>query len=976
MERYSEFGWGGDANPGSQPQYEEDHPESQSIPHDEPDYEPGSAEYNFFFGNGQLHVAPSSDFSLDELRGHAVVAADDIGPMALGCVSVDHGRATWEVAGNVSLRGLHKVLKDYTSQVGWRWHGLTDLDGEPVHDDFAPKKSMALRDHESGKHLRFIVQGRTAYADGLDNEQKIAIIEAGYRLAEVPGGGTMTDRMRWNDPGGETLETFDRGSMGGPTDLSKLRDHRQPTGTFKCPECGQIFPNWTRYLDHRSTEEPMGDTLPEEDGKFPKLDLDKTLPAHYHERRPIIMPLASTKEAARLQEWKDVAEFEGLYRSGVTHWGAFQGGFLTGVISLTEGKSRVPKLSFIGGSTSATRAILSRLQSIYDEIESSPSAFDSRSASRARFVRTANGYRWAAGKDPKDIIGSPVPFIYDVQGDHVTIGQPGQRHSDIPGKFTPGGIVEGTYEPGGKVVIRSMTTIPYSHRHLLDLWYWEYPHMEITGLELEDNAGNVTKLAGVERTSAEIGAYIKTIAATDPAVWKAFQALHAEGGHVYAVGGAVRDALLQKEPKDIDLMVTGLPSEVVEHTLRKLPGQVKLTGKSFGVYRYKEKGHEVEIALPRTETSTGDRRVDFDVHVDHNLPVESDLLRRDFTVNSMAVDLSSGKLVDPYNGADDLKQRRLRTTHPSSFVEDPTRIMRALVMNGRYGMHPDESTRKEMTQHADRLPLEAWDNKVDILEKIMKSDNPSSAFRLAHETGVLKHIFPELETHFDFDQNNPHHRYSLGEHSLNVLENIASKSGDPDLRVAALLHDLGKPTSQWTDPNTGHSHFYKGPNGEGNDHDLVGAELAKHRLEAVHWPKARTKRITHLIEHHMYPAFSTAKGARKFLHRVGDDHADDLLTFRWADQRGKGQTPEEVAARTSVDHQRGLVEQVRTAKEPTAQHALAINGNDIVGLGIKPGPLVGQVLRHLTDDIIEDPVLNERNALLERAQEYASALPS
>jgi putative nucleotidyltransferase with HDIG domain len=249
-----------------------------------------------------------------------------------------------------------------------------------------------------------------------------------------------------------------------------------------------------------------------------------------------------------------------------------------------------------------------------------------------------------------------------------------------------------------------------------------------------------------------------------------------------------------------------------------------------------------------------------------------------------------------------ISEQRLQTTHPNSFAEDPTRLIRALVMNSRYGFQPDERTRQEMKQHSSRLPLESDDAKQGILEKLFSSDNPARGIRLAHDTGLLQHIFPEVETHWDYDQSNPHHNYTLGEHQLHVLENVAQQSNDPDLRVAALLHDIGKPASRWDDPETGIAHYYRGPNGEGDDHATVGATMAEERLRKLRWPVSRIKRISHIIEHHMFPAFSSAKGARKFLHRVGDDHADDLLTLRWADQHGKGQTPAELSARTSVDH--------------------------------------------------------------------------
>lgn len=891
--------------------------------------------------------------------------------MAVGRVSVDHGRATWAVSGNVGVRSLHRILSDYTKHVGWRWHGLTDLGDEPFSDDFAPKKSMRLLDNETGEQNEFVLQGKTAHVGKMTEPQIEVLRAAGYRIAEYPGGGTMTDRMRNNDPGGESMELYDRGSMNGdgPTDL---RDDRQPSGTFKCPSCGKILPNWGRYIEHRQREEPMGDA-PVEDGHFPPVpNMDYTLVPRYHEDNQKVMPLASIKEAERHEDWNefvavpDQAQVYGAYRSGQLRGVA--------VVDLRDGA----RVSFVCGSRATQRDLLTRIQQQYRVLDADANIMGLDVAQRHGMVRVAGDtYRWAAGQDPKDMIASPVPFIYDVQEDRVDVGNPGERHSDVEGrvKFTPGGIVEGTYEPGGKILLRNRTTMPYTIRHLADLWYWTHPHMEITGIERELDDGTTQKLASA-RTAAEAGVYVKTLAATDPAVWNAYQALAREGGHVYVVGGAVRDALMNEKPKDVDLMVAGLPAEVVQHTLKKLPGRVDLTGKNFGVFRYNHKGHEVEVALPRTETSTGDTRRDFDVSVDHSLPVEADLLRRDFTVNSMAVDLDDGRLVDPFGGAKDIRENRLKTTHPSSFVEDPTRTLRALVMHGRYGFVPDEQTRHEMTQHADRLTRESWDNMNGILEKVMESKDPTRAMRLAQDTGVMKHVFPEIYNNFEYDQNNPHHRYTLGDHLLNVLENVSRSTQDPDLRMAALLHDIGKPASAWTDPETGSAHFYHGPNGQGADHDTVGAEMARDRLLAIKWgSKARRDRIEHLIQMHMWPAFSSPKGARKFLQRVGDEHADDLLTLRWADQRGKGQTPDELDARTHVDQQRGLVEQARSAQAPTSQAALAINGNNIIALGVPAGPAIGRILRQLTDDVVEDPALNDPQLLTERAQEYANAQP-
>jgi tRNA nucleotidyltransferase (CCA-adding enzyme) len=990
--RKAEFGFGGDAYPASQPQYEEDH-KYDRIQHDEPGYEPGSAEYNFFYGNGQLHVSPHHDH--DALRDHAAVPDDHTGPMAVGVVSVDGGRATWQVEGNVALRGLARVFKDYTKQVGWRWAGLTTLDGEPIDDEFAPKKSMWYQMREDKLYISakefsgwvpFYIQGKTAR---VGKHTMTSVKEAmqewandfGYKLADYPGGTNMLDRMHNYGPAGEDYQQYNIGDpLPNQNTSPTSEDDDRPAGTFKCPACGQLFPNWQVYMDHRRSEEPMGDEEPVQDGKFPSLDMDKTLPAHHHDHNPVVMPLASVKEAHRLDDFDLYADLWGYNTDdGHKHYGAFLNGELVGYATVREAEgddgTEVVMVHSAIPRHGVGRALGATLQRHYTRLFThAASPQGERLAKRLGMVNTSGQlYKWAAGMAPKDMIDDPVPFVYDVDKDQIAIGHPGQRTSDIPGEFTPGGIVEGTYQPGGKVVVNTMTNIPWTTRHLIDLWYWSHPQMEVTGVEMQDAAGNTTKLAKISRT--DVGTYIKTLAMTDPAVWNAYQALRREGGHVYVVGGAVRDALLQKEPKDIDLMVAGVPPETVQHVLDNLPGRVDLTGKNFGVYRYRNKGHEVEIALPRTERSTGDRRVDFHVDVDHDLPVEDDLLRRDFTVNAMAVDLDNGRLVDPYGGADDLEARRLRTTHPSSFAEDPTRLIRALVMNARYGLTPDEDTRQQIAEHGDRLPLESADAKQPIIEKLFSSKDPARAIRLAQGSGILKHIFPEVAHNFDFDQNNPHHSYKLGDHLLNVLENTASQSTDPDLRLAALLHDIGKPASAWQNPDTGFNHYYRGPQGQGDNHEVVGADMAESRLRDLRWPVGRIKRIKHLINNHMFPAFSSSKGARKFLQRAGDEHADDLLTLRWADQHGKGQSPEELAARTSVDQQRGLVEQARSVQAPTSQSALAINGNDLIALGIKPGPAIGRILRQLTDDVVEDPNLNDPEILKERAQEYVNAMP-
>jgi tRNA nucleotidyltransferase (CCA-adding enzyme) len=939
---------GADPYPGETPQAVADH---EYLYHDDPTADRETATYRFVFGNGQLHVSPEDTFSHGDLAGHSGISDPDShdGPVAVGYAIVRNGRVTWQVSGNVSFKGLYRSLDDYTKRIGWKWDGMYDLSGNHLADDYGPKKSRILKDHETGKRIAFSIRGQTAYVSHLDPEQRQFVREAGYKLAEYPGGTDMTERMRSESPAGEDYQQWNLGDIDAPSPHS-LQDDMQKGGTYKCPVCNRLFPNWRTYLLHRSQEEKETD-LPDTRDDFPRLDMDKTLPPHFRDRQPFTMPVASIKEARRVEGYREALQEGWWDPDHLRHYVAYVKGEPVAAAGVTP-NGRIAALRVLD--EGAAPSLLSLIGLHYPHLA----------------VTDLGMAKYAQGSDPKDMIQDSVPFIFDVQKDEINVGNPGQRTTDVPGQFTPGGIVEGTYEPGGKVIIRSMTSIPYSIRHLIDLWYWSYPHMQVTGVEAVDDAGGTTKLA-----ASNVGRYLKTLAVANPAAWNSYQALRKAGGKVYVVGGAVRDALLQKEPKDLDLLVAGIPPEAVQEALKSAPGSVDLTGKAFGVFRYRSKGEEVEIALPRTEKSTGDRRSEFDIDVDHNLPVEKDLERRDFTVNSMAVDLDTGQLVDPYGGARDIEERRLRTTHPSSFEEDPTRMVRALVASSRHGLTPDEATRQEMRDNAHRVAREAPERIRAELDKLFASPNPAAAVRMAHDQGLLRYILPEVADNWDYDQNNPHHRYPLGEHLLNVLENTTDLTGDPDVRLAAALHDIGKPRSAWVDPSTGYSHYYPGPDGQGADHAQVGADMAAIRMRALAYPNARIDRVRHLVNHHMFAAFSSPKGARKFLHRVGDEHADDLLTLRQADQMGKGQTPEELAARTSVQQQRGLVEQVRSAQEPTQTSALSVNGNDIVGMGVKPGPDVGRILRQLTDDVIEDPALNDRNTLLQRTQEYVNAIP-
>lgn len=709
----------GDAFPGEEPQRSED----LQYLHDEPDWEPAQGEYRFVYGGGQLEVSPLHKH--EELAEHAGLGADHAGPMAMGYIVVTNNKATWETDSNMNVSGLNRIFKDYTKHVGWDWGGITNVEGEPISDEFAPKKGHTLHyvydredDHlwigrapvselalRSSSDLggerdqlypgKLRVLGRSAYVYGDLSAQ--GAIRSLYDYCEDNGLilYAANDNVLKHIP---DLEQFNLGDPNGQGEDHQYpagpQDEREPSGVYRCPVCQRLFPGWYEYQEHRKKEGDDYGQEPVEDGGFPEPDMDATSPTHFTEQQPNIIPMAS-KEAARVYG----------YESGEgDHFVAYLHGSPIGYARVNQGR-----LSALHASSKKTRTALLWKVSRY------------------------------AVKEPKDLLEAPMPFIYDVQKDEVTVGHPGTRTSDIPGRFTPGGIVEGTYEPGGKVILRSMTSQPYTVRHLVQLWYYSHPELSVQSVHLQDDEGGTTKLA-----SDGVGGYVSALVASDPAAHAASQALQAEGGKVYAVGGAVRDAVIGIEPKDIDLMVQGLKPADVQAILNGLPGRTDVTGRDFGVFRYRHQGSDVEIALPRKERSTGPEHRDFHVQADPNLSPEEDFYRRDFSANAMGVDLANGRLIDPYGGVEDIRRGVLRAHNPDSLKEDPLRVVRALAANARHGLVPDDATRQQMAEGAtslEHLPAERVQAELD---KIFSSPHPHHAIRLAQETGVLPYLLPEV----------------------------------------------------------------------------------------------------------------------------------------------------------------------------------------------------------------------------------------
>src|SRR5207248_2161890 len=282
------------------------------------------------------------------------------------------------------------------------------------------------------------------------------------------------------------------------------------------------------------------------------------------------------------------------------------------------------------------------------------------------------------------------------------------------------------------------------------------------------------------------------------------------GLDAYLVGGAVRDELLGHESKDADFLVPGVDTEQLKEKLAP-HGNVEdlvVAGRLVGVRLYPRDPRirrlvpaGIEFAPPRKEVSTGPGRHDFEIVADASLSVEDDMRRRDFTVNAIARRLSTGEIVDPLRGRADLERRVLRTVSPTSFAEDPLRLVRALRFVSQLGFEPDEPTLRQMREEAPAVRLVSGEriggglgaDGLGELSKLLLGREPARALRLARDTGVLVALLPEFEPAVGYDTDSPDHSWPLEEHVFAVVQAAADADVPLRVRLATLLPDLGKP---------------------------------------------------------------------------------------------------------------------------------------------------------------------------------------
>jgi tRNA nucleotidyltransferase (CCA-adding enzyme) len=434
-----------------------------------------------------------------------------------------------------------------------------------------------------------------------------------------------------------------------------------------------------------------------------------------------------------------------------------------------------------------------------------------------------------------------------------------------------------------------------------------------------------------------------------------------QNGNIFEVGGCVRDSLmgLGISEKDRDYLVTKIEFNKLVSILKKF-GHVDLVGKSFGVIKFTPPPNEDQlpvthdIALPRSEFSTGKGHRDFHVDFDHMLPIEVDLKRRDFTINAIARNLRNGEIVDPYEGQEDLKRGLIRMLTAETFSDDPLRMLRAVQFAARFQFQIEPQTFQAIRDNAALIETVSPERIQEELNKLLgKAPKPSEGFFLMHESGLLKHIMPELEAAAGVDQPGGYHAYDVFTHSLYTVDELPI--GNPQLRLAGLLHDIAKPQTKFVDGDK--ARFY--------GHDNQGAKMAGELLKRLRYSNQIIKNVKTLIKGHMFTSELSDKGVRRLIKRTGQDLIFDLLELRRADVRAQGMgnsTPE-------IDELEARIRAELEEKVPLKVNQLAIDGNQIMKeFNIPQSRLIGEVLAHLLEFVLDYPEKNDKETLLQQAR--------
>lgn len=448
------------------------------------------------------------------------------------------------------------------------------------------------------------------------------------------------------------------------------------------------------------------------------------------------------------------------------------------------------------------------------------------------------------------------------------------------------------------------------------------------------------------------------------------------GYKAYLVGGAVRDMIMKVPAHDWDVATNATPQDVI-----KLFKFVVPTGIEHGTVTVHYKGKEIEVTTFRTETGYSDGR--HPDSINYAATIEEDLARRDFTMNAIAASLEDGAITDPYGGQDDIKNKLIRTVGIAHerFMEDGLRPVRALRFASKLGFSIENNTyseifKKEIQDKAASISIERF---RDEFEKIMVSPKPSLGLKLLEETGLLDIFIPEFKVCRGCIQSDyrAFHKFDVLDHLFYACD--GAPADKLNVRLAALFHDIGKPAAKKIITE-------KVLDGEKNDgstkeietitfynHEAFGEKITQKLMTRLKFSNDMISNVCHLVKEHMfhYEANWSEAAVRRFIIRVKPKCLEDLYDLRIADMYGMYNEKVDLRYSASVKlllELKARVEKELSKKTALSLKSLAVNGRDLMQLGIPAGKELGRILNELLECVIEDPAMNDKEKLIETAK--------
>lgn len=428
-----------------------------------------------------------------------------------------------------------------------------------------------------------------------------------------------------------------------------------------------------------------------------------------------------------------------------------------------------------------------------------------------------------------------------------------------------------------------------------------------------------------------------------------------QGYEAYAVGGCVRDALLGKEPKDWDITTSAKPIEV-----KKLFRRTIDTGLQHGTVTIMMGKEGFEVTTYRVDGEYEDGRHPKEVTFTASL--EEDLKRRDFTMNAMAYNKKEG-LIDLFDGRSDLQKKMIRCVGDpvQRFEEDALRMLRAVRFAGQLGFTIDSATKEAIRQKAETLDKISAERICAELNQLLCSRH-SEQLVTAYELGITKVVFPEFDEMMTTGQDSPHHYYTVGEHAMKVLEymNQAADERQLDEKIysvlcwTAILHDVAKGKCKTLDEN-GVGHFW--------GHQEEGAKMARRILTRFRFDNYTIDMVNRLVKWHDYRFHLTKKSVRRAINRIGEDLIPLLFLMERADVYGQSEYQKEEKLQL-IEEAEHIYQEIVDAKECVTLKSLAVNGKDLMEIGVQPGKKIGEILKMLLEEVLDDPSKNQKEILL------------